>query len=173
MSPSRERRLLQLVILIAAVVPVTAGFWGAMGGLHPPSVGADSEARYLSGILMGIGLCFWACIPTIERRGREVRVLVLIVVIGGLARLAGALFTEATGTNVLPPLVMELAVTPLVALWRERVERRLRPLESFRTSARAARRASISAAAPTSPQGSPSAVPKAPGARPSQASRPG
>ena len=127
MRPTHELRLLQLVILIAAMVPVSAGFWGAMGGLHPPSVGADSEARYLSGILMGIGLCFWACIPTIERRGREVRVLVLIVVIGGLARLAGALFTGATGPSVLPPLVMELAVTPLVALWRERVERRLRP----------------------------------------------
>ncbi len=34
MSPSRERRLLQLVILIAAVVPVTAGFWGAMVGMQ-------------------------------------------------------------------------------------------------------------------------------------------
>ena len=127
MRPHTERRLLQLVILLAAIVPVSAGAWGAAGGLHLSASGADSQVRYLSGLLLGIGLCFWAFTPTIERRGAEVRVLALIVVIGGLARLFGVVTTGAAHTVSVGPLAMELGVTPLLALWRERVERRLRP----------------------------------------------
>ncbi len=127
MRPTFERRLLQLVIVFAGFVPVLAGLWGAAGGLHLADAAAGSQGRYLSGLLIGIGLCFWACVPTIERRGSEVRMLTLIVVIGGLARLAGVLVTGKAPTGVLLPLVMELGVTPLVALWRERLERRRRP----------------------------------------------
>lgn len=123
-SPRAERRLLQGVILLAAVVPVIGGGWGALGHMATVGAASASEARYLSGLLLGIGLTFWWCVPTIERRGAIVRGLAAIIVVGGLARLigvAGAGFTPSVGL----PLVMELLVTPLVALWRERVERRL------------------------------------------------
>lgn len=125
MRPHLERRLLQLAILVAGLVPVAAGVWGAAGGLHPAGIGAASQARYLSGLLLGIGLCFWACTPTIERRGAEVRVLASIVVTGGLMRLLGMLTADEPIPAVTLPLVMEIGVTPLLALWRERVEHRL------------------------------------------------
>ncbi len=123
-SPRAERRLLQGVIVLAGCVPVYGGGWGALGHMDTVGTTSASEARYLSGLLLGIGLTFWWCVPTIERRGAVVRGLAAIVVIGGLARLIGA---PSTGLppSVAIPLVMELAVTPLVALWRERVERRL------------------------------------------------
>ncbi len=124
MTTQFERRLLQLAIAIAGFVPIIAGLWGAAGGLHAPDVGADSQSRYLSGLLLGIGLCFWACTPTIERRRVEVRVLVAIVIVGGLARLYGVAVVGGAHTGVLLPLLMELGVTPLIALWRERVDRR-------------------------------------------------
>lgn len=117
LTPSLERRLLQLTIAIAGLVPVGGGGWGALGLWHD-----DGHFRYLSGLLLGIGLTFWWTIPTIERRGAIVRGLAVIVVIGGLARLAATL--QHGGSPSLP-LAMELAVTPLIALWRERVERRL------------------------------------------------
>jgi hypothetical protein len=122
-SPRAERRLLQGVILLAACVPVYGGLWGALGHMRTLDASAASEARYLSGLLLGVGLTFWACVPTIELRGAVVRALAVIVFVGGLARLAG---TPVTGWShsVTLPLVMELGVTPLVALWRERVERR-------------------------------------------------
>lgn len=119
MSPALERRLLQVAVALAGIVPVTAGAWGALGGWKP-----DSHALYLSGLLLGIGLMFWASIPMIERRGAVVRALAAIVVIGGLARLVGVIEHGLTlGAGL--PLVMELAVTPMIALWRERIERRL------------------------------------------------
>ena len=123
-SPRTERRLLQGVILLAGIVPVLGGGWGALGHMATVGVTSASEARYLSGLLLGIGLTFWWCVPTIERRGAIVRGLAAIVVVGGLARLIGVA-SSGLPPSVGLPLVMELLVTPLVALWRERVERRL------------------------------------------------
>ena len=119
MSPALERRLLQSAFAVAAIVPVLGGGLGAAGLIEP-----DSHTRYLSGLLLGIGLTFWWCVPAIERRSAVVRALATIVVIGGLARLAGVPVTGLTPMVVFP-LIMELGVTPLLALWRERVERRL------------------------------------------------
>lgn len=124
MTPTLERRLLQLTIAVAGLVPVGAGGWGALGYWHD-----DSHSRYLSGLLLGIGLTFWWAIPTIERRGAIVRGLAVIVVIGGLARLAAAI---QHGAPLSLPLAMELAVTPLIALWRERVEGRVSQPEVIR-----------------------------------------
>lgn len=125
MSPATERRLLQAVILVAACVPVAGGLHGVLGYMLTLGPGSASQARYLSGLLLGIGLIFWACVPTIERQGVVVRALAAIVVVGGLARLGGVA-TTGLSAGVALPLAMELGVTPLVALWRERVERRLR-----------------------------------------------
>jgi len=124
LNPVAERRALQLVIAVAGLVPVGAGLWGALGHMGTVGGASASQARYLSGLLLGIGLAFWACIPSIERRGAEVRALALIVAVGGLARLLGA-FETGLSRAVLLPLIMELGVTPAVALWRERVARRL------------------------------------------------
>lgn len=126
MSPAIERRALQACIAVAGIVPVGGGLWGVLGGMNTVGVTAASHGRYLSGLLLGIGLAFWCSIPTIERRGSVVRTLAFVVFVGGLARLAGVLETGAPGA-VAFPLVMELGVTPALALWRERVQRRLGP----------------------------------------------
>ena len=62
-----EKRLLQAAILLAGFVPVTAGAFGAVdgaafvrGALGPAG---DSQFRYLSGLLLGIGLVFWGAFP--------------------------------------------------------------------------------------------------------------
>lgn len=124
MSPAFERRLLQGAVALAGIVPVAAGGWGVMGGLSATGAADASHARYLSGLLLAIGLIFWWTIPSIERRGTVVRTLTAIVAVGGLARLAGVAQTGASPAVILP-LVMELGVTPALALWRERVARRL------------------------------------------------
>ena len=125
LSPGVERRLLQAAIAVAGIVPVGGGLWGVLGHMTTEGALSTSNARYLSGLLLGIGLTFWIAIPTIERRGTIVRGLAAIVVVGGLARLAGAVLVTGFPPSVGLPLVMELGVTPLIALWRERVERRL------------------------------------------------
>lgn len=125
MSAAAERRWLQVTIAVAGLVPVGGGLWGVLGHMATTGATSTSNARYLSGLLLAIGLTFWISAPTIERRGTVVRALAAIIFVGGVARLAGAVLVTGFPPQVALPLVMELGVTPLLALWRERVEQRL------------------------------------------------
>lgn len=125
----RERRLLQRVVAVAGLVPVGAGLVGVLFGAvvltgERLGVSADSHFRYLSGLLLGIGLLFWSTIPAIDERGELFRFLTLLVVLGGLARLLGLFVTGLPSLGMLFGLGMELGVTPLLCLWQWRVERR-------------------------------------------------
>jgi len=121
-----ERRALQICILIAGLVPVFGGAQGAWRGSAAfggwPGAAADSHMRYLSGLLLAIGLGYWACVPAVERRGREIRLLTGIVLVGGLARLAGVFLAGDPGT-MRWTLIMELGVAPALCLWQARVAR--------------------------------------------------
>lgn len=129
LSATLERRLLQITIALAGFVPVGAGLLGgllgsAMTGDPAASISIDSHIRYLSGLLLGIGLAFWECIPQIEQRGSRIRVLTAIVFLGGLMRLIGVITVGLPGGGMVFGLCMELVVTPLVYLWQRRVSRR-------------------------------------------------
>ncbi|WP_088346216.1 MULTISPECIES: DUF4345 domain-containing protein [Rhodomicrobium] len=126
MPPSAERRLLQAAVATGALVPVLAGLAGILLGPRFADSAAvadlalDSHFRYLSGLLLGVGLAFWSTVPGIERHGARFRLLTLIVVIGGLARL-GALTAGVPPIPMLAGLTMELIATPLLCLWQARV----------------------------------------------------
>jgi hypothetical protein len=123
---SAERRALQAAILLAGCVPVFGGAAGALLGERAfgpfAGAGTDSHVRYLSGLLLAIGLTYWSCVPTIERRGEIVRALTVIVFIGGLARLGGV-FAAGDPGAMRWALLMELGVAPLIGLWQGRVAR--------------------------------------------------
>lgn len=128
MSKQRERRLLQLAIALACLVPLSAGTAGVVAG--PAMIEGDlagdlpdleSHFRYLSGLLLGIGLAFAASIPTIERRSELFLVLSATVVVGGLARLSALLIYGLPTTSHLLALGLELAVVPLLFAWQRRV----------------------------------------------------
>ncbi len=125
----RERRLLQAMIAVLAFLPVVAGLSGvalgpAMVEATGGGVSADSHLRYLSGLLLAIGLCFWRTIPVIERAGSTVRLLTFLVFIGGLARLASLIALGPPALPMLGGLIMELVVTPLICLWQMHLARR-------------------------------------------------
>jgi hypothetical protein len=92
-------------------------------------VGLDSHVRYLSGLLLAIGGLFWSIAPSIERQTACVRVLTIIVVTGGLARLFGVAHTGASPPSTVFGLSMELIMTPLICVWQSRVSRRFRDFE--------------------------------------------
>ena len=124
-----ERRLLQIVVAAAGLVPVAAG---ALGALRPELLIAGpphalTHGAYLSGLLLGLGLAFWSLIPAIERQSRVFGLLTGLVVLGGLARAFTAARLGAWNLSVELPLVMELAVTPALWLWQRRVSSLFRP----------------------------------------------
>jgi hypothetical protein len=124
-----ERRALQIVVAIGSLIPIGAGLAGVLLGpamidAAGLPIAADSHYRYLSGLLLGIGIGFVTTIPSIERRTARVRLLAAIVVIGGLGRLLSLLLHGVPDAPMLAALVMELVVTPALALWQARVARR-------------------------------------------------
>lgn len=124
----RERRLLQQAVGLGAVVPFAAGLYGVLFGPAltgtTMNIALESHYRYLSGLLLAIGLCFWSTIPRIEEQTGRFRLLTLIVVVGGLGRLVGLMLTGVPTLTMLGGLAMELVVTPLLCLWQTRVANR-------------------------------------------------
>lgn len=124
----RSRRGLQLAVAILALVPVGAGLGGVLLGPAfsdgiPGGIDADSHFRYLSGLLLAIGLGFWSTIPRIEQHAARFRLLTALVFVGGLARLLSLVQWGPPGGAMLFGLGMELVVTPLLCLWQARVAR--------------------------------------------------
>jgi hypothetical protein len=118
METMPQRRALQLSIAIAALLPVMAGAWG----IGTSGDGwASNHHRYLSGLLLAIGLGYWTALPKIETMGPRIRVLTALVVIGGVARLAGVALGDVPTIDVAMALTMELVVAPLLCLWQMRV----------------------------------------------------
>jgi len=123
-----ERRLLQAIVVIACLVPILGGGFGvlrglAMLGIGGAAAGAESHFRYLSGLLLGIGIGFLTLVPRIEAQAARFGLLAAIVVIGGLGRLFSVLVGGAPDAATSFALAMELVVTPALALWQARVAR--------------------------------------------------
>jgi hypothetical protein len=124
-----ERRALQVAVAIGSVVPICAGAAGVLLGprlMGPGSGGSadlESHFRYLSGLLLAIGIGYVSTIPRIENRGGRFRLLTGIVVVGGAGRLQSALTMWPPTPVMLGALVMELVVTPGLAIWQYRVAR--------------------------------------------------
>ncbi|MEJ0023904.1 MAG: DUF4345 domain-containing protein [Alphaproteobacteria bacterium] len=128
-----ERRLLQIVIGLVACVPILAGGAGvlvgpALNGVAGASPTAHSHFSYLSGLLLGIGLCYWSCLPAIERKGERLGLLTLIVFIGGLGRLFSLFVAGAPSIWHQGALAIELCVAPAVWLWHRRLAGETEPL---------------------------------------------
>jgi Domain of unknown function (DUF4345) len=120
-----ERRLLQGVIAVACLVPLTAGSKGVFRGaayidkaIVTPDL--DSHFRYLSGIFLMMGIAFVSTIPRIEQKGR---LLGAMVVLGGLSRALSWMEVGAPGGGNRFGLAMELGVVPALMLWQARVAR--------------------------------------------------
>lgn len=111
-----EKRALQVSIAMAALVPVAGGLWGVFA---PLSDGAwtGSHHRYLSGLLLAIGLAYWSIVPRIDRSALQLRILTALVAIGGAARLLGLAMGDAVSPPVLAALAMELFVAPALCAW--------------------------------------------------------
>lgn len=126
-----ERTLFRAAVALAGLVPVGAGLGGALlgGGFAAasaiaPDVSLDSHVRYLSGLLLGIGLAFWATLPNPEAHTARYRLLGAIVVLGGLARASGLVAMGAPDWPMRLALVMELVVTPAICVWQGRLARK-------------------------------------------------
>jgi hypothetical protein len=122
-----ERRLLQAVVIILALIPLAAGIAGVLGGpaflgvSRPWPVDLDSYFRFLSGVFLALGIAWYSCVPGIERNTARFRLLAALTFAGGLARLLSLLISGTPSTGHRVGLIIELIIVPLLVLWQARV----------------------------------------------------
>ncbi len=111
--------MLPWLIRLAAIVPITAGLAGALTGAgflgEPAGAATGSHMRYLSGLLLGIGLAALWCAADWPRRRDGFGLLCVLVTLGGAARALGWVLDGAPPWPHRLALVMELGVVPV--LW--------------------------------------------------------
>jgi predicted Na+-dependent transporter len=119
--------LLKFFVFIFGCVPVWAGLIGIYSGfsdLEASAFFSDNHYRYLSGLLLGIGLTFWWIIRDIHIHGMLFKALTIIVLIGGCARLTGAFIAGWEHSfSLYFSLIMELVITPLLCLWQNHISK--------------------------------------------------
>ncbi len=125
-----EHRAAIALVAVFALVPIAAGLDGVIAGAGMTGIpraasgpGLDSHVRYLSGLLLAIGIGYWSTLPRFAEQGPRIRLLTALVVTGGLARLGGALFVARPPPPMLFGLAMELVVTPAMCAWQARIAR--------------------------------------------------
>ena len=130
MSPAAEKRLLQAVMAVTLLLPLTAALSGVLVGPHflgrPPVIPTDldSHFRYISGLFLGMLLLFASCIPHVERHGPRLRMLAFMVFIGGLFRFYSLVAIGTPSLGHLIGLGIELVELPLILVWQARLARR-------------------------------------------------
>lgn len=121
------KRSLQAVVAVLAVTPVATGIAGVLLGpdflgLDPPwPADLDSHFRFLSGVLLAMGLAWWSCVPGIERKTGRFRLLAFLTVTGGLARLVSLVLSGKPSTGHLFGLAVEVLAVPPLAAWQARL----------------------------------------------------
>lgn len=121
------RQLLQVIIGVLALIPVTTGAAGLLLGSRFPAFGGewpvdlDSHFRFLSAVFLAIGIAFLTCIPRIEYKTARFRLLAALVFCGGLGRLLSYAAAGPPSTGHLIGLCLELLVVPALVVWQRKV----------------------------------------------------
>jgi hypothetical protein len=120
------KRALQIAIALAGAEPVFTGLAGILLGSSwvgdiSGTADIDSQFRFLSTLLLALGLGVWSTIRDIERQGRLLRRLAAVMVLGGVARLPSFLMFDLPETTTLVSLAVEIAIMPLLCLWQARL----------------------------------------------------
>lgn len=84
----------------------------------------DSHFRYLSGLLLAIAIGFLSCMRGIEQKGRRMRLLAAIVMVGGLSRAYSAAVIGLPSLGHLGGLTIELVIVPVITAWQWSFARR-------------------------------------------------
>jgi len=127
---SAERRLLQGVIAATCTVSLSASITSILQGPgwlmanDQVATDLDSHFRYMSGLLLAIAIGFLSCMRGIEQKGPRMRMLALIVVVGGLARAYSATVVGMPSWGHVGGLAIELAIVPAVTVWHWSFARR-------------------------------------------------
>ena len=77
----------------------------------------DSHVRFIGGVWLGIGLLFVAAAFRLQQLRGAVLAAIGMIFIGGLSRFSAPSLVPLAGADLLPSLLMEFLLFPLLGLW--------------------------------------------------------
>jgi len=103
------------------------GGGAALNGEAAVTPALDNQFRYLSGYYLSLFLAIWYVLSDIDTRGKVLRLLVLAIFIGGLARLYSYVQVGKPPLNAMIGMGLELS-SPILILWHRLLERSAGPV---------------------------------------------
>lgn len=123
-----ERLCLQIATAFSALVLLGVGVSGVILGvqfLHGAgTIAVDNYFRFLSGLMVGIGIIFLISVPHVERYRERFAILTFAIVLGGFAHLYSVSLHGIPSVGTLFGLFMELIYAPLLWLLQRHVAKR-------------------------------------------------
>ena len=127
------RTLFKITLMILSLIPLYFAVTGVFGGGAALNEGVaviaelDNQFRYLSAYYISLFFCIWYVLGDIDNRGTVLRLLVLALFIGGLARLYSYLNVGTPPPMLMVGMALELGA-PLIAIWHRIIERSVGPV---------------------------------------------
>ena len=128
-----SRKLLQAVLMSAAIFVVVTGADQALGGLYTLGLLEqavyfevvdqglfeimDNHARFIGGVWMGVGLVILVGLTNLAEHRSILNVALALAFVGGLARLSQMNVDVLFDPSILWALTVEIVGMPLLALW--------------------------------------------------------
>jgi len=118
------KRGLQIVLAVLSLIPLAFAVMGLVGGAAGSNEGVevtaflDNQFRYLSAYYLSLFFLIWWVLQDLKNRGAVLRILVLAIFLGGLARLYSYLTIGPPPLRAIGGMVLELGA-PVLALWHK------------------------------------------------------
>jgi len=118
------KRGLQIVLAVLSLIPLAFAVMGIYGGAEMANeggavtAGLDNQFRYLSAYYLSLFFLIWWILRDLENRGAVLRLLILAIFLGGLARLYSYVTVGPPPVRAIGGMALELGA-PVLALWHK------------------------------------------------------
>ena len=127
------RTTFKIALMVLSLIPLCFAVTGLIGGASAlngetaVSAGLDNQFRYLSGYYLSLFLGIWYVLGDIDNRGTILRLLVIAIFIGGLARVYSFFHVGPPPMNAMVGMFLEVT-SPILILWHRLLERSVGPV---------------------------------------------
>lgn len=122
------RTSFKIILVILSFIPLFFAVTGLIGGAAANnggvavSAGLDNQYRYLSGYYFSLFFGIWYVLGDIDNRGTVLRLLILAIFIGGLARLYSYVQVGPPPARAMFGMALELGA-PVLVIWHRIIEK--------------------------------------------------
>lgn len=127
------RTSFKIILMILSLIPLYFAVTGIFGGAAANndgvavSAGLDNQYRYLSGFYLSLFFGIWYALGDIDKRATIIRLFVLAIFIGGLARLLSYVQFGPPPTLAMIGMALELG-SPVLIFWHHLATRGAGPV---------------------------------------------